>query len=165
MGIDQQQFRRALSHFATGVTVITVVRSPGEVHGMTANAFSSVSLQPPLVLVCVAHSARTRPLLQERKRFGVNVLHEGQQAIARYYADVEQDHGTAADLGVRYSYTERGTPLLEPSLAQLECALVTTYEAGDHTIFIGEVEQAKAGKGQPLIFYGGQYCRLETDSA
>ena len=162
MTISQDEFRQALGHFATGVTVITIDRGQRQVHGMTANAFASVSLVPPLVLVCVDHSARSHPLLKEQKRFGVNVLKEGQEALARYFADVNQSHETAAHLGVRYSFTERGTPLLETSLAQLECALVAAHEAGDHTIFVGQVEHAATREGRPLLFYRGRYSKLET---
>lgn len=162
MAISTDAFRQALGHFATGVTVVTVRRGPGEVHGMTANAFTSVSLVPPLVLVCVDHSARTHPLLLQQERFGVNVLKEGQEALARYFADADQSHEAAAHLGVRYSFTERGTPLLADCLAQLDCARVAAHEAGDHTIFVGQVEHAATGDGRPLLFYRGRYSQLET---
>jgi flavin reductase (DIM6/NTAB) family NADH-FMN oxidoreductase RutF len=164
MAISQEEFRQTLGHFATGVKVVTVVRGQGQVHGMTANAVSSVSLLPPLVLVCVDHSARTYSLLKEQKRFGINVLGEQQEALARYYADTNLDHETAVHLGVRYSYTERGTPLLEDCLAQLDCTLVAVHEAGDHTIFVGEVEGAAVRDGRPLLFYCGQFRRLEANS-
>lgn len=164
MSISQEEFRQALGHFATGVTVITVFRGQGLVHGMTANAFASVSLDPPLVLVCVERTARSFPLLLEQKRFGVNVLREDQQALARYYADAAQDHETAQHLGVRYETTPRGTPLLADCLARLECTLVATHEAGDHTIFVAEVERASVQGGRPLLFYRGKFPSLERES-
>jgi len=160
--VSPEQFRQALGHFATGVTVITVNRGQRQVHGMTANAFTSVSLVPPLVLVCVDHSARTHPLLKEQKRFGVNVLAEEQEALARYFADANQSHETATHQGVRFAFTPRGTPLLETCLAQFECALVAAHEAGDHTIFVGRVEDATIHQGRPLLFYRGRYNKLET---
>jgi flavin reductase (DIM6/NTAB) family NADH-FMN oxidoreductase RutF len=162
MAVSTDEFRQALGHFPTGVTVITVNRGQGEVHGMTANAFTSVSLVPPLVLVCVDHNARTHPLLKEQRRFGVNVLEEQQEALARYFADTHQSQEAAAHLGVRYSFTDRGTPLLQNCLAQLECALVAAHEAGDHTIFVGQVEQLATREGRPLLFYRGRYSQLET---
>ncbi|MGH9805053.1 MAG: flavin reductase family protein, partial [Candidatus Acidiferrales bacterium] len=146
-----------------GVTVITVARAAGAVHGMTANAFSSVSLEPPLVLVCVDHASDTHPLLRAARRFGVSVLREDQQAVARYFAEEEKSQQGAEQLGIRYRTTARGTPLLDAALAQLDCALVSAYEAGDHTIFIGEVEEAAVASAAPLLFYGGDYRRLNEE--
>lgn len=163
MGIDSKQFRRALGHFATGVTVITVASDAGAVHGMTANAFCSVSLTPPLVLVCVDHKAHTRPLLKQHRRFGVNILREEQEKLARFFAAPDQDPADAARLSVRYHWSKRGTPLLEDCLGQLDCALLATHEAGDHTIFVAEVQEATIHQGPPLLFYHGRYRRLDTD--
>lgn len=164
MAIGKDECRKVLARFATGVTVITVAKEGGQVHGMTANAFASVSLDPPLVLVCVDHRARTHPLLLAQKRFGVNVLREEQRAIADYHADASQDHETAHHLGIEYWHTPSGTPMLKPCLAQLECRLVSAHQAGDHTIFVGEVEQAAAQEGRPLLFYASRYRKLESDS-
>jgi flavin reductase (DIM6/NTAB) family NADH-FMN oxidoreductase RutF len=164
MTISQDEFRKTLGRFATGVTVITVAIDDGQVHGMTANAFTSVSLVPPLILVCIDHRARTLPLLHARERFGINVLRENQQALSQYYAQSEQDHESAYRLGVRYWHTDRGTPMLEECLAYLDCRVVSAYEAGDHTIFIGEVEQTERRQGRPLLFYAGKYQKLETTS-
>lgn len=161
MGITPEEFRKALGYFATGVTVVTVARGEGSVHGMTANAFSSVSLEPPLILVCVEHSARTYPLLQQCQSFGVNVLHEGQQAVARYFADADQDHETRVPAGVDYCWSERGTPLLRDCLVQLDCTLADSHKAGDHTVFFGEVSRAEVREGRPLLFHRGQFCQLE----
>lgn len=162
MAVSQEEFRRTLGHFATGVTVITIVREGELVHGMTANAFCSVSLEPPYVLVCVDHRARSFALLKQRGGFGVNVLREEQEAVARYFADPDQDHETARRLGVHFHFTERGTPLLADCLAQLECTVAAAHEAGDHTIFIGRVEEASVHEGRPLLFYGGRYRALDT---
>lgn len=160
MGVSREEFRKALGCFATGVTVITVARAAGAVHGMTANAFCSVSLEPPLVLVCVDHGSDTYPLLGAARRFGVSVLRDDQQAVARYFAEEEKSQQGAEELGIRYRFTARGTPLLDSALAQLDCALVAAHEAGDHTIFIGEVEEAIVAPAAPLLFYGGNYRRL-----
>lgn len=161
MVVNPEDFRKALSCFATGVTVITVGRAPGQVHGMTANAFCSVSLEPPLVLVCVDNESNTHPLLLAARRFGVNMLREDQQALARYFAEAEKNEEAAARLGVRYRLTERGTPLLEEALAQLECVVASTHEAGDHTIFVGEVEAVALSAAAPLVFHGGKYRTLK----
>ena len=154
-----------MGRFASGVTIITVAGAAGQMHGMTANAFTSVSLDPLLVLVCVDGRARTHPLIHARGRFGVNVLAEGQQAVAEYYARTTEDHETAHRLGLRCWQTERGTPLLEDCLAYLECRVISTHEQGDHTVFIGAVEQVGVREGRPLLFYAGQYRRLEPAKA
>lgn len=157
------EFRKALSQFATGVTVVTVRHGCSQVHGMTANAFTSVSLNPLLILVCIDRTARTHPLVHKLKRFGISVLEEHQEGLARYFAQVEQDHESAERLGVKYKASEKGTPMLEGALAQLDCRLVSSFEAGDHTIFVGEVEQVEMREGQPLVYYRGRYRRLPKD--
>ena len=139
MNVTHSEFRKALGCFSTGVTVITVDEG-GEVHGMTATAFSSVSLDPPLVLVCVGHQARTHAHLQAKKRFGVYVLAADQRAISEYYARASESHKHAEEAGARFDRTSHGTPLLHGALAYLECRLHSAQDAGDHTIFIAEVE-------------------------
>ncbi|MGH9556469.1 MAG: flavin reductase family protein [Terriglobales bacterium] len=160
MTVSKESFRKTLGKFASGVTVVTVDRSDGKVHGMTANAFSSVSLDPLLALVCLDHRSRTLPLVQKQKRFGVNVLGQHQRAVADYYARSSQDHETGHRLGIRYTFTKRGTPLIEHALAQFDCKLAATHVEGDHTIVIGEVEQAAVHEGRPLLFFGGKYHTL-----
>ena len=143
--------------FATGVTIVTVDLD-GEVHGMTANAFASVSLDPLLVLVCVDSATRTHEHLHAKKRFGINVLSEHQRAISDYYARPERTHERAeAEAGARFNRTRHGTPILHGSLAYLECRLHSTQEAGDHTIFIAEVEDVIVHAGEPLLFFRGKY--------
>ena len=160
MGVTQAAFRKAMGTFATGVTVITV-DDGGEVHGMTANAFTSVSLDPLLVLVCVDHRARTHTHLHARKRFGVNVLAEAQRAVSEYYADPSPDHRVAEQkAGARFERTQHGTPVLHGALAYLECRLHTAQEAGDHTIFIAEVEDMVVREGDPLLYFRGEYRRI-----
>jgi flavin reductase (DIM6/NTAB) family NADH-FMN oxidoreductase RutF len=143
--------------FATGVTVITVDYE-GEVQGMTANAFSSVSLDPVLVLVCVDRRARTHAHLHARKRFGINVLSEHQRAISEHYAQPDREPAQAEDeAGARFDRTPHGTPVLQGALAYLECRLQTVQDAGDHTIFIAEVEDVVVRSGKPLLFFQGDY--------
>jgi flavin reductase (DIM6/NTAB) family NADH-FMN oxidoreductase RutF len=159
MSVTQAEFRRAMGCFATGVTVITVDQD-GEVHGMTANAFSSVSLDPMLVLVCVDHRARTHAHLHARKRFGINVLSDSQRAISEYYARSSENHQHAERAGAHFDRTRHGTPVLEGALAYLECRLHSAQDAGDHTIFIGEVEDMVVREGDPLLFFRGTYRKM-----
>jgi len=160
MSVTPSEFRQAMGRFATGVTVITVDQD-GEVHGMTANAFTSVSLDPMLVLVCVDHRARTHAHLHARKRFGVNVLARDQQAISEYYARLTETHQHAEEAGARFDRTEHGTPVLQGALAYLECRLHSAQKAGDHTIFIAEVEEVLVREGEPLLYFRSQYGRLD----
>ena len=159
MSLTSLEFRKAMGAFATGVTVITVDRD-GEVHGMTANAFSSVSLDPMLVLVCVDRRARTHGHLQARKRFGVNVLSSDQRAVSEYYAKSAAAHQHAEEAGASFDRTALGTPVLHGALAYLECRLHHTQEAGDHTIFIAEVEEVVVREGDPLLYFRGQYREI-----
>jgi flavin reductase (DIM6/NTAB) family NADH-FMN oxidoreductase RutF len=160
MSVTQADFRKAMGCFATGVTVITV-DFEGEVHGMTANAFTSVSLDPLLVLVCVDHRARTHAQLHARKRFGVNMLCENQRAISEYYASPARSHEHAEqEAGARFDRTPLGTPVLHGALAYLECRLHTSQDAGDHTIFIAEVEDVVMRDGNPLLYFQGKYRRV-----
>jgi flavin reductase (DIM6/NTAB) family NADH-FMN oxidoreductase RutF len=160
MGLNPAEFRRAMGCFATGVTIVTVDLD-GEVHGMTANAFASVSLDPMLVLVCVDHTTRTHAHLHAKKRFGINVLCEEQRAISEYYARPERTHEHAEqEAGARFERTRQGTPMLQGSLAYLECRLHSAQEAGDHTIFIAEVEDVVVREGEPLLFFRGKYRKV-----
>lgn len=156
MSLSTSDFRKAMGCFATGVTVITVDQE-GEVHGMTANAFTAVSLDPVLVLVCVDHRARTHGHLHARKRFGVNVLSSKQQAISEYYARSSEAHQHPESAGARFDRTAHGTPVLQGALAYLECRLHSTQPAGDHTIFIAEVEQVEVREGEPLLYFRSRY--------
>ena len=162
MPVTIAEFRRALGQFATGVTVVTVMRDDGSVHGMTANSFVSVSLEPLQILICVAHRALTCRLVNERGNFGINVLSENQEEMARFFALPEQDPQTARQLGVAFLSSQRGTPLLDESLVQLDCRLVETVNSGDHAIFIGEVVDVQVHEGNPLLFHAGQYKRIGT---
>lgn len=140
--------------------MVTIERSPGCVHGMTANSFVSVSLEPPLVSICVDRNAHLLPLIKEKRRFGINVLKEHQQALSEFFSRPEQSEKEEADLDVRFRWTEDGIPLLEEVLCQISCRLWTTHVAGDHTIVLTEVLQASLYDGQPLLFFRGQYTRL-----
>ncbi|HUB02409.1 MAG TPA: flavin reductase family protein [Terriglobales bacterium] len=156
MALTTTNFRKAMGTFATGVTILTVDHN-SEIHGMTANAFTSVSLDPPLVLVCVDHRARTHAHLHARKRFGVNVLSNGQLPISEYYAQSAESHQHPEHVGARFDRTAHGTPVLHGALAYLECRLISTQRAGDHTIFIAEVEEVEVREGEPLLYFRSEY--------
>ncbi len=150
-------FRRTLGMFATGVTVLTT-RSGETVHGMTANAFMSVSLRPPLVLVSVDRRARMSNLLHEGTRFAVNVLEAGQATLSDRFAGrvVEEEVEPRFEL-------VHDTPLVEGALAHLISRVVRSYWGGDHSLFLGQVEYARYGEGEPLLFHGGRYERIVRD--
>lgn len=160
MTLSAAEFRKAMGRFATGVTIVTVDLE-GEVQGMTANAFASVSLDPLLVLVCVDRSARTHAHLHAKKRFGINILDEDQREISEYYARAEHaDESAEEETAARFDHTAHGTPILHGALAYLECKLQSTHEAGDHTIFIAEVEDVVVRQGEPLVFFQGRYRKI-----
>ena len=150
-------FRRTLGMFATGVTVLTTRRG-GQAHGMTANAFMSVSLRPPLVLVSIDRRARMSDFLHEGTRFGVSVLSQAQTALSDRFA------GRTADAEEPRFEVVRETPLVEGALAHLVCRVVRSYWGGDHSLFLGRVEYARYGEGEPLLFHGGRYERLVRDT-
>ncbi len=161
-------FRHALGQFATGVTIITVPRiagradgdAPRQAYGMTANSFTSVSLDPFLTLVCVDQRSHLLPLLKRNSFFGVNILKEHQQAVSVYFAQADQTPEAEARLGILYRWTQAGIPLLEDTLAQIVCRVVASYMAGDHTIFLGEVQSAELFPGEPLLFFRSQYRQI-----
>lgn len=160
MEIDPCRFRQVLGQFATGVTVVTT-RFGKTLHGMTVNSFCSVSLYPPLVLFCADHCSRTLSFLRESGIFAVNVLAEHQQELSDLFAGRRPGRDADRFAGMRWKTAATGAPVLEGTLAYLDCRVVVAYEAGDHTVFIGRVEALGAGPpAPPLLFYGGRYGRL-----
>jgi flavin reductase (DIM6/NTAB) family NADH-FMN oxidoreductase RutF len=149
-------FRRVLGHFASGVTIVSTCDADGRPTGLTASAFSSVSLDPPLILVCVDHKSQSYPAMRERGRFAVNILAANQEAVSRRFASSRLDKFE----GVPHRITDLGVPLVDGAIAQLECTTVSTHVEGDHTIFVGRVERASAAGGDPLLYSRGRYERL-----
>jgi flavin reductase (DIM6/NTAB) family NADH-FMN oxidoreductase RutF len=158
--LTAQQFRKALGHFATGVTIVTVERAPGAVRGMTANSFTSVSLDPMLILICVEKRAAILPMLEKKKQFGVSVLKEGHEALSEYFAKGTQTAEAEQRLSIHYRWTPSGIPVLEGTLLQLSCEVVASHVTGDHTIFVGEVLEAEIHEGKPLLYFGGEYRHM-----
>jgi len=154
--VGSDDFRRVLSHFTTGVTIVTTCDGDGRATGLTASAFCSVSLDPPLVLVCVDHKSQSYPALRERGCFAINILHAEQEAISRRFASTRLDKFD----GVPHTLSELGLPLVDGAIARLECTTVSMHVEGDHTIFVGRVERADAPSGEPLLYFKGKYERL-----
>jgi flavin reductase (DIM6/NTAB) family NADH-FMN oxidoreductase RutF len=148
--------RGVMSKFATGITVLT---AGGEhCHGMTANAFSSLSLDPPMVLCCIARTAQMHEAILRSRHFGVSVLSAEQEHLARYFASKNRPRGLAQfDEVDWFPGTHSGAPLLSNSLAWLDCALAEVYHGGDHSIFLGTVLDAFQRPGEALLFFGGGF--------
>ena len=155
--IDSAAFRAVLGRFASGVTVVTGRDGAGQDHGMTVSAFCSVSLEPPLVLVCLDRSAELQPALVPGSAYAVNVLAEHQEALSRRFASEVDDRFE----GVGYTRGGTGLPLLDDALAHLECRVEARVDAGDHVVVIGRVEFAQVNEGAgPLLYYRSGYGRL-----
>ncbi len=157
MSIDSDTFRAVLGRFASGVTILTARSSDGHDHGMTVSAFCSVSLTPPLVLACVDHTAKMHDLLLQQDAVGVSILSSAQEALSRRFAELESDRFE----GLGYARGESGVVLFEDALAHLECRVRDRYPAGDHTVFVCEVERAETRQDRPLLYYRGGYAQLE----
>jgi flavin reductase (DIM6/NTAB) family NADH-FMN oxidoreductase RutF len=152
-----KEFRSTVGAFATGVTVVTT-RGEDHAYGMTANAFSSVSLDPPLVLVCVITQSEGREHIQRNRCFAVNILGVEQEPISRYFASRDRPRGRDAFQEVPHRIATSGSPIIAGAIAYLDCRLHAEHESGDHLIFIGEVlELGFTPESEPLVFHGGQY--------
>jgi flavin reductase (DIM6/NTAB) family NADH-FMN oxidoreductase RutF len=156
--LDPDSFRSVLGRFASGVTVVTVRDAEGRDHGMTVSAFTSLSLTPPLVLICVDRAASMHDVIADASHFAVNILSANQEAVSRRFSGIEEH--LRFD-GIGYTRGQTGAPLLDDVLAHVECRRVDQHPAGDHTIFIGEVEAAMAHPERPLLYYRGGYAQLE----
>jgi flavin reductase (DIM6/NTAB) family NADH-FMN oxidoreductase RutF/pimeloyl-ACP methyl ester carboxylesterase len=156
-GSDPRTLRDALGCFATGVTVVTTVDAQGEPAGLTANSFTSVSLDPPLLLVCLAKSAGSLPVFMEAEHFAVNVLHTGQQPVSGRFASRKEDRFSATE----WECWDSGVPIICNSLASFECAREQMHDAGDHVILVGRVQTVRfEPRRDPLLYFRGKYRRL-----
>jgi flavin reductase (DIM6/NTAB) family NADH-FMN oxidoreductase RutF len=157
MAVDPPEFRRILGHWATGVAIVASVSETGEPRGLTANAIASVSLDPPLVLVCIEHDADTHRSIVDSRVFSVNVLPQAAERLARRFAGNETDDKF---VGVAFRAEITGAPVLDEALAWVDCRVRDVHAAGDHTIFVGEVLAGDAREEEPLAYYRGGYGRL-----
>lgn len=152
MTVDQREFRLALSHFASGVTVVTT-REAEDLVGITVSAFASLSLDPPLVLISIDHRARSHAAIAQTGMFAVNILSDQQEAVARRFASHSPDKFVPGT----YHLSDRGLPWLDDVLATIECRLVNALPGGDHTIYVGEVLTVEVHSGQPLVYFRSQF--------
>jgi flavin reductase (DIM6/NTAB) family NADH-FMN oxidoreductase RutF len=152
-----QEFRQTVGSFATGVTVVTTT-SGDEKFGMTANSFTSVSLDPPLVLVCAISGTEGSAVIARNGRFAVNILAADQEPISRFFSSKDRPRGADAFRDIAHRDGVTGCPIIDGCVGHLDCMLHTSHEAGDHVIFIGEVQAlAVDPEVQPLVFHGGKY--------
>ena len=163
MTYDARAFRDTLGLFVTGVTIITTVSRQGQAVGITANSFNSVSLDPPLVLWSIAHTARSLPVFRDAEHFAVHILREEQQSLSQRFAQSADDKFSGLDLSPGHG----GVPLLKNCAACLECKTYAQHEAGDHILFLAEVIDFTSDKrARPLVYHGGRYAELaDIDTA
>jgi flavin reductase (DIM6/NTAB) family NADH-FMN oxidoreductase RutF len=154
--VDPASLRAACACFATGVTVATVLGDDGQPQGFTANSFTSVSCSPPLILICIDHRTTALHHFRANPLFGINVLAESQRDLSVRFSQRQADRFA----GIEWTLSDCGVPLLDGVLATLECSATQVLDAGDHTIFIGEVFRANWRDGRPLVFYGSLYGEL-----
>jgi flavin reductase (DIM6/NTAB) family NADH-FMN oxidoreductase RutF len=159
--IEQHHFRRVCSKYATGITILTVLDSIGAPHGMTVNSFTSVSLSPPLILVCIDRQTPILSHFTPGTRFGVNVLHEEQKDISTWFARSGHDRFSGMD----WHAGETGVPILPGMLATLECEVTQMIQAGDHVVVIGAALHATWRDGQPLVYFNSSYQSLRSGTS
>lgn len=157
MSLDPDAFRAVLGRFATGVTVVTALDSSGADRGMTVSAFSSLSLDPPMILMCIERTSSMHDLLSTVDYFAVNILSATQEPLARRFAET----GAQRFTGIGYGHGQTGVPVLNDVLAHVECRRVATHEGGDHTIIVGATETAEVHDGSPILYYRGGFAQLE----
>jgi len=155
MAIDAGGFKKAMGRWASGVTVVTAEHN-GVRHGMTVSSFSSVSLDPPLVLICIGKAAPTHDIIKKGERFVANVLADSQEAISLRFAMKHDDRFE----GVALRSGQLGVPIIDGCLAAIECRLHETLPGGDHTIFVGEVVNAEISDGSPLLYFQGGHRKM-----
>ena len=157
MSVSSDEFRSVLGRFPSGVTVVTTKAADGSDQGMTVSAFCSLSLQPPLVLVCIEKTASVYTALTTAPAFIVNILSAKQEQIARRFSIVDIDRFE----GVGFSRSRNGIVVLDDVLGVIECNRFSLHDGGDHTIVVGEVEAGRAETGTPLLYYRGGYAQME----
>src|SRR5262245_35441279 len=153
---ESKELRRVMGLFATGVTVLTTRDDDGRPYGLTANAVTSLSLAPPLLLICIDKNAESHPHFLTSRCFVVNILGEDQEDLSGRFAKSGGDKFG----GIPFSTNQDGVPVLEDTLAHLECRIIETHEGGDHVIHIGEVRHAEVRGGKPLLYFQGRYRHL-----
>jgi flavin reductase (DIM6/NTAB) family NADH-FMN oxidoreductase RutF len=156
LGVTAEEFRRACGRFATGVAVATVLDERGAPHGLTVSSFTSVSLQPPLILICLGHEVTMIAAFRAAKHFGINVLRDDQRNLSDRFARKGFDRFD----GLPWQRGETGVPLLPGALAHMECSVEQRISSGDHDIFVGRMVRAVVEDGKPLIYFASGYREL-----
>ena len=154
--LTSEQFRRASGRFATGITIATVRDAQGTPHGLTVNSFASVSLDPPLVSICLGHAVSLIEIFRAASYFGINVLAENQRPLSERFARKGQDRFE----GIDWEPGANGVPLIAGVLAAMECRTVERIRAGDHDIFLAQMVTARVVEGKPLVHFASAYRRL-----
>jgi flavin reductase (DIM6/NTAB) family NADH-FMN oxidoreductase RutF len=154
--LTSEEFRRACGRFATGITIATVSDARGTPHGLTVNSFTSVSLDPPLVSICLGHAVSLIETFRAASYFGINVLAESQRAVSERFARKGQDRFE----GIAWETGAHGAPLIAGVLAALECRTVKRIRAGDHDIFLAQMVTARVVEGRPLVYFASRYRHL-----
>ena len=153
---SSNDFRTAMSKFATGVTVVTTIDEQGTPHSMTANSFTSVCLDPPTILVCVAHGTNTYGFVERAGRFGVNILNKDQENLGIYFAKRPEDR--TGDVKYEFIMAEDEVPFLNGSMVSFSCEVVGSHVYGDHTVYMGEVKEVRQEEdGEPLMFFKSRW--------
>ncbi|HKR63522.1 MAG TPA: flavin reductase family protein [Thermoanaerobaculia bacterium] len=155
MPIDDAQFKAAMSHFASGVTIVTTEHA-GTAYGMTVASFASLSLHPPLVLVCIEKNVKSHDAIAAAGKFGVSILSDAQKEVSGRFASKSDDKFN----GVPIRQGGLGVPLIDGAICTLECNVYAKLPGGDHTIFVGEVADAQMSDGAPLVYYRSGYREL-----
>jgi len=157
--VTSDEFRRACGRFATGVTIASVLDAQGMPHGLTVSSFTSVSLEPPLVLICLGHAVTCIGLFRASPYFGINILAEDQRPLSERFARKGEDRFN----GLAWHPGATGVPLLDRALATIECDVRQRITSGDHDIFVVEMVGMQVSEGEPLIYFGGRYRKLALD--
>ena len=155
--VTPDEFRRTCGRFATGVAIATVLDAQGQPHGLTVSSFTSVSLDPPLVLICLGQAVTVIDFFRAARHFGINVLTESQRDISDRFARKGEDRFN----GTPWNPGATGVPLLPGALAAMECAVEQIVASGDHDIFIGRMLRAEVADGEPLVYYASGYRELQ----
>jgi flavin reductase (DIM6/NTAB) family NADH-FMN oxidoreductase RutF len=159
--VSAEQFKEVFRRWASGIAIVTTRRAGG-IHGMTANSFCSLSLDPPLVLICVEKRTHTHALIADQRAFGIHLLAQGQDPLSEACAGHAGEPGHWLE-GMSHHAERTGAPILDDCAAWLDCSLWATYEGGDHTIYVGQIEAAAVTGRPPLLWFDRHYRQLADE--
>lgn len=158
-GVSNDEFRRACGRFATGVTIASVVDANGMAHGLTVSSFTSVSLEPPLILICLGHEVTMIEVFRRASHYGISVLREEDREISNRFATKGHDRFD----GIGWHRGNTGVPLIDSAVAAFECEVHQRFTSGDHDILVGRVVETRVEDGPPLIYFASRYRKLTSD--